>query len=92
MFPLLKDRESENSKIIKGMRLVQNESNCKSIEHKETDNTQLLESFFVTLDSFGENKNNYCTVTEKEVRVYDEEMQLKLKFEGLNIRAAQQVH
>ena len=64
LFPLLKDRESETSKIIKGMRLIQKDSNRKVIEHEDTDKTQLLESFFVTQESFGENQNNYCTVTE----------------------------
>ena len=97
IFPLLKERLSAESeptchKVISNMRLIEKQNNRKDIFNEEPDDSQLLEAFFVTMDSFGENKDNYATVTERFIKVYDKDMNLRLKFEGLNIRSCQQVH
>ena len=98
IFPLLKERVKEESdskthhKVISKMHLIEKKNNRKDIFNEEADETQLLEAFFVTMDSFGENKDNYMTVTERFIKVYDKDMNLRLKFEGLNIRSCQQVH
>ena len=36
--------------------------------------------------------DNYATVTEKAIKVYNKMMRLRLVFEGFNIRSCQQIH
>ena len=92
IYPLLKEREEEGSKIIKEMRLVLKPGNNHQIERESQDDSRLLEAFYVTGENFGEGRDSFASVTEKYIRVYDKDMKLRLQFEGLNIRSCQQVH
>ena len=88
IYPLLKERENPNSKIIKDMRLVMKEGNNRHIiNEKEDDGSKLLEAFFVTAESFGEYRDHYAHITENSVKLYDKEMNIRIKFEGLNIKS-----
>ena len=87
IYPLLKEREEPGSKIIKDMRLIMKKGNNRHIIKEEQDESQLLEAFFVTAESFGEYRDHYASVTEKYVKLYDKDMNIRIVFEGLNIRS-----
>ena len=86
MFPLLKDKDDQ--KVIQRMRLAIEDLNMKTINltPMDMDSSQLLETFYITKESFGKYKDNYVMVTEKCIRIYNRNMKLRLIFEGLNIR------
>ena len=87
IYPLLKERENPSSKIIKDMRLVMKEGNNRHIIKEEEDGSKLLEAFFVTAESFGEYRDHYAHITENSIKLYDKEMNIRIKFEGLNIKS-----
>ena len=89
MFPLLKDKDDQ--KVIQKMRLAIKDLNMKTINltPMDMDSSQLLETFYITKESFGKYKDNYVMVTEKCIRIYNRNMNLRLIFEGLNIRGCQ---
>lgn len=87
IYPLLKERENPSSKIIKDMRLVMKEGNNRHIIKEEEDGSKLLEAFFVTAESFGEYRDHYAHITENSIKLYDKDMNIRIKFEGLNIKS-----
>ena len=76
------------------MTLVQNDDNTKSIKerHEWFDSSKLLEAFYITSGEFGKYQDNYVQVKENSVKVYDQKMNLRLVYEGLNIRGCRMVH
>ena len=53
------------------------------------DTSKLLESFYITSKEFGVHQDNYIQVSESYIKVYDKQMNLRVVFEGLNIRGCQ---
>lgn len=76
------------------MQLVQNDDNTKSIKerHEWFDSSKLLEAFYITSGEFGKYQDNYVQVKENSVKVYDQKMNLRIVYEGLNIRGCRMVH
>ena len=70
------------------MRLLMKEGNNRHILNvEEDDDSKLLEAFFVTAENFGENRDHYAHITENSIKLFDKEMNIRIKFEGLNIRS-----
>ena len=57
--------------------------------HSLGDTSKLLESFYITSKEFGEHQDSYIQVSESFIKVYDKQMNLRVVFEGLNIRGCQ---
>ena len=77
------------------MRLLKKAKNRKDLEmdsDTKHDDDPPLHSFYVTDSEYRENTDSYAQISNKMIKVYDKEMNLRLRFEGLNIRYCEDVH
>ena len=75
------------------MRLVNTEGNYKELDYEKLENDSTpFHSFYITSDDFGENKDSYAEISENQIMIYDKEMNMKLLYEGLNLRSCQDIH
>ena len=91
MFPLVKERESPQSKSVKRIYLITNEKHKKEIRITG-DKSKRLNSFFLSSREFGDDIDSFITVTEDNLRVYDSNMDMMKTFSGLNIRNCINIH
>ena len=75
------------------MKLVTTEGNYRELDYEEMENdTTPFHSFYITSEEFGENKDSYAEISDKQIMIYDKDMNMKLLYEGLNIRSCLDIH
>jgi hypothetical protein len=90
MYPILKRRNAQ--KIITSIQLLKSDAYKKMVTFEDEVEKNPIHSFFVTNKEFKDNVDNFCVVTEKDVRIYDEDMKLRITVNGLKIRGCLDVH
>ena len=77
MFPVVKERANEGSKMVTNVKLIDSEEHTVKIklipEAESQDGSGIISNFFCRSDEFGDNKDNYCEITERLIKVYDKE-------------------
>ena len=92
MFPYIKERDEE-TKVIKQMRLVCTQGSYRELDYEELDNDSTpFHQFYITSEEFGDNIDSYAEISDKQIMIYDKHLNMKLLFEGLNIRSCQDIH
>ena len=78
MFPFIKERDPINN-TISDMRLVTSNGKYKALDHgKALDlDATPFHSFYITEEEFGPNIDSYCEVSDKKIRIYDKQLELK---------------
>lgn len=90
-YPLVKQRVSETSKVVKNFYLITNKKNMKEMRVTGDQSTR-LNSFFLNSREFGNDIDSFITVTGNHMRLYDSNLDLSRTFSGLRIRSCFQVH
>ena len=92
MFTLLKERDPI-TQYITNMSLIMDEGNYKTVEVDQVDsNDPPIHSFYINTDELAEHRDSYVQVSAKKIQVYNKEMEIRLTFDGLNIRSCHDVH
>ena len=90
----MKDKD-EGTGFIKTMRILKKVKNRKDLDmdsDTKHDDDPPLHSFYITDSEYKENTDSYAQISNKMIKVYDKEMNLRLRFEGLQIRYCEDVH
>ena len=93
MFQILKEKDEKD--YISDIRLLKKKKNRKDLEVENDfthDNDPPMHSFSITEAEYGDYQDNYAQVSNKMIKVYDKQMNLRLRFEGLKIRHCEDVH
>ena len=59
---------------------------------KEVNEAVPFHQFYITSNEFGDNKDSFAQISEKDIKIYDRDMDLHLRMKGLNIRNCVDVH
>ena len=73
--------------MVKNIRLITTPDNCKTIKTVDSeDGSNILDSFFLNSDNFGDRKNYFALFMGKQIRLYDKKMKPIYSMKGLKIR------
>ena len=75
------------------MRLVTTQGSYRELDYEELDNDSTpFHQFYITSEEFKENMDSYAEISDKQIMIYDKHLNMKLLYEGLNIRSCQDIH
>ena len=67
MYPIVKERRDDGSKVVTGMRIIQSNGNVMTgnfLANEKNDESQVLHSFFLNNEEFGSDRDCYVSTSE----------------------------